>query len=364
MSNANAAAIALAKTIQLGNYCSVATLALYLLEYLVTLDQEIELVWSRKLTGANIIFLLNRYLVLILSIFKIGTWNCTQCQSCFVAALTMDGLTCVLYAVWAAFSAMRVYAIRGRDWPLALLVFVVGSVPFATNIYNFSQMRLIIFTPPDDCVILGSSDEAAQNKLLISTRVCAIASDFIVLLVTLYTTIGIKRTAAMVKVKVSLVSLLLRDGTIYFAVLLILSALQAGLYMSGVFDQMALFTQVLTPILISRFFFNLRQVYLPTDESTLRASQMSDLRFPSIVGNLGAPLSHGLQTATNSTWYTRSGDVPAEREYEDEVDPDGEAGVREHPRFAEEPLKVGLGLPVVGHDEIVLEERMMDPADQ
>ena len=35
-------------------------------EYLLTLDQEVNLFWRRKLTGASVLYFLNRYLLLLL----------------------------------------------------------------------------------------------------------------------------------------------------------------------------------------------------------------------------------------------------------------------------------------------------------
>ena len=39
--------------------------ALVLYDYLISLDQEVNLFWKRKFTGATVLFLLNRYLLLI-----------------------------------------------------------------------------------------------------------------------------------------------------------------------------------------------------------------------------------------------------------------------------------------------------------
>ena len=48
------------------------------------------------------------------------------------------------------------------------------------------------------------------------TRVCAIVSDLLVIIITWWRTYAMKREADRLHIKASLASLLLRDGTIYF----------------------------------------------------------------------------------------------------------------------------------------------------
>ena len=60
----------------------------------------------------------------------------------------------------------------------------------------------------------------------------------------------------------------------------------------------------LVPILISRFFFNLRSIDHGPD-TELKASQMTSIRFPSIVmGNIGAALDVGDEV---SEWHSSEG---------------------------------------------------------
>ena len=49
--------------------CGVAFI---LYEYLITFDLEVQLFWKRQLTGAGILFLLNRYLLLTNVLFAIS----------------------------------------------------------------------------------------------------------------------------------------------------------------------------------------------------------------------------------------------------------------------------------------------------
>ncbi|KAI0918607.1 hypothetical protein AcV5_002553 [Taiwanofungus camphoratus] len=47
------------------NYYTSATATLFFYDYLITIGQEIEVVWRRKLTGATLLYVLNRYLIFI-----------------------------------------------------------------------------------------------------------------------------------------------------------------------------------------------------------------------------------------------------------------------------------------------------------
>lgn len=45
--------------------CCAFLRALFFYDYLITIGQEIEVVWRRKLTGATLLYVLNRYLIFI-----------------------------------------------------------------------------------------------------------------------------------------------------------------------------------------------------------------------------------------------------------------------------------------------------------
>ncbi|RPD73022.1 hypothetical protein L226DRAFT_143634 [Lentinus tigrinus ALCF2SS1-7] len=50
-------------------YCACAATTLIFVEYLALLPQEIDLFWKRRLTGASVLFLCNRYLSLLAQVF-------------------------------------------------------------------------------------------------------------------------------------------------------------------------------------------------------------------------------------------------------------------------------------------------------
>ncbi|KAK7685607.1 hypothetical protein QCA50_011474 [Cerrena zonata] len=142
-------------------------------------------------------------------------------------------------------------------------------------------------------------------NLLVSmvTHAASIASDILVIALTLVKTVDTKRLASRLNMKTVVTTLLIRDGTIYFCVLLLLhTVFFITLQFDLLLNPLPLFIDVLTTILISRFMLNLRSVFVsasPTNgvtPTTVRITTFSDPEFASrldIVGNLGAPLDHG-----------------------------------------------------------------------
>ncbi|TFY60722.1 hypothetical protein EVJ58_g4959 [Rhodofomes roseus] len=139
----------------------------------------------------------------------------------------------------------------------------------------------------------------------------AITADTIVLILTCVKTFEIKRSFAAIRTKAkisvenlvqnretSYVSLIQRDGTIYFLALLILNVVDLIAIKNQAFGSLPALTEVLTSILISRFLLDLRSIYLASHgidsngkDSTMNANA-STLAFGghSVAGNLGAPL--------------------------------------------------------------------------
>ncbi|OBZ72798.1 hypothetical protein A0H81_07334 [Grifola frondosa] len=143
--------------------------------------------------------------------------------------------------------------------------------------------------------------------MVISSRTCLIASDALVLAVTWSKTYQLRKAAQQAQVKASLLTLLLRDGTIYFVVLLILNALHIVFNFVEQVPFVSIFADAFTSILISRFILNLREVDIHVhggmrsgratfDGSMSYQSQPDTIIFTSnnnFVDSIGAPLDHG-----------------------------------------------------------------------
>lgn len=120
--------------------------------------------------------------------------------------------------------------------------------------------------------------------------------------------------------KTTTVTLLLRDGTFYFIVLLVINVLHLTLSLTNVFSDVTYFSTAMSSVIVSRFLLNLRQVHMednyPDEQPSFvgSTSRISDVRFAStVVGNLGAPLDY------SSTFFT-NGDVESQAASHNAID--------------------------------------------
>ncbi|OCH84763.1 hypothetical protein OBBRIDRAFT_839460 [Obba rivulosa] len=225
------------------------------------------------------------------------------------------------------FSAIRVYALSYGSWSLALLVLSLNMVPVGTNAYlKFAGFTYVV--DPSQFSFLHSVNAcAAESHISLTTdgklyaranvdnhnttvatitRLCVIAADAIVLVVTWCQTYTMKRRSDQYGVTAPLVKLLFRDGTTYFFVLLSLNILNFVGQLTNVFSIAAVFLTPISSIIMTHFLLDLRQVaHEPqaTPDVTVRSPQTHDLehktsrrsslRFTAFVSNMGESFDHG-----------------------------------------------------------------------
>ncbi|TCD60974.1 hypothetical protein EIP91_009239 [Steccherinum ochraceum] len=153
-----------------------------------------------------------------------------------------------------------------------------------------------------DCIltILGMSGAAVGY----AARSAAIASDLLVLVLTWVKTAGMRQECLKLKgFKPTLTMLLLRDGTLYFGLLLVVNVIQL------ILDALApdnghattsfiAVTNAVTANLVARFILDLRTAF---EGESGKSRVMSSLKFD--VGDMAAPF--GVQ---DSTWDYRTAD--------------------------------------------------------
>ncbi|KAH9925482.1 uncharacterized protein B0H18DRAFT_1008659 [Fomitopsis serialis] len=272
------------------NYCAVATTALIFYEHLCTLPQEIErdLEPQEDWRHITIPTQSDRYgrsrLAMILTMPNWGTAltsiDVMERNSCKTVNLLLPSFQLLLSMIWAAFSALRVFAVSGRNWRLASFVFALSMVPVGTNLASDIRETYAIIEVPwygPACDLTSLLSAKTSLTLLILTRACLIAADVFVLAVTWRNTYKIKKEASVMNMRTPTITLLLRDG----AMLLVLNVLHLALEITNVHmtDDMA------------------------GSEPSFIASRASGLRFASaVVGNLGEHLEHG-QTMSGSAVF-------------------------------------------------------------
>ncbi|RPD75800.1 hypothetical protein L226DRAFT_570044 [Lentinus tigrinus ALCF2SS1-7] len=156
------------------NSAVYAAYTLIFFEHILTFGDEVEVFWKRKFTGATVMFLLNRYLILVSYILELASvwiksdYLCSY-QACMVDVRITDVFYYALYIPWAVFAALRAYALSNRNWPLAILVFLLGLVPYGMDMGQFAVGLTGYVDPVWGCVtaIPGFSQTLATHVLVV-----------------------------------------------------------------------------------------------------------------------------------------------------------------------------------------------------
>ncbi|KAI0334642.1 hypothetical protein GY45DRAFT_1343340 [Cubamyces sp. BRFM 1775] len=277
----NAEIIAFYESLFVNTCCPIAVLAFLTYEYLITFDREVALFWWRKPTGASVLFFTNRYLPLLINVLNLSI-SVRICNDYVKALQTIEILQ---YLPWAAFSALRTFALSRGKWALAMLVFLLSAVPIGVN---FSQYHwLVVYNDP----MLGCGK---SSTVTLETAKRHVASNYCFADVPHGR--GHHRSRRNLDGKPSFARMLARDGT---RILLVLNTLHLTFTMLSITSDalspvsyFTTFTEPITAVLVSRFLLNLQEVNQYNHRSAPASlTQSITLDFASrVVGSLGSSL--------------------------------------------------------------------------
>ncbi|KAI0645162.1 hypothetical protein C8Q79DRAFT_755391 [Trametes meyenii] len=291
--------VELVKTIINQTDYTLAAFALLAFEYAITLDREVRLVWGRKVSGATVLFILNRF----------------SCNVVGYMVLVGNGGPPF---IWAAFSTLRGYALSGRKWWIGLLILALFIPDIVLTVVYYSKLKPAVLPPPFNCVLSSNTPESTWIHFVIAGRICLIVGDLLVLIITWHSTYAIRRAAHDGQLRMSLTNAILKDGTLYFACLLILNV--ANIIVNAVPNSSAVsaFQDPITSILVSRFLLNLRDTsggadvdigstrpsFVRSYRDPRRTGAASTLQFADFMNPMGADLDHGLASVSgdSTTW--------------------------------------------------------------
>jgi len=269
-----------------GYLFSVAATTLIVYELILTLGDEIRLVWGRKNPSA-ILFFLNKFILLGLAVAS--ALPMTTLMSCEGTSVLYDIVAISNMSVCAVVAAIRVHVVSGKKWCMSALVLLLGLVPVGTNLFLDSKTTYGIMTisllAPNTCIEYYGFSNAVYMKSkyftpihllslepmhisldLFTTRIFAIVSDVAVLAVTWYYTYDAGQIMSHLigRNSSTLAGLLLQDGTLYFVALVLLNVADiifsttGGGVGDGV-DSLNAFIFPMSAILISRFLLHIRE---------------------------------------------------------------------------------------------------------
>ncbi|OCH85336.1 hypothetical protein OBBRIDRAFT_740048, partial [Obba rivulosa] len=163
--------------------------AFVLHKHVATLPHEVELIWGRKWSSVTLLFFLNRWFTFI--------WAMRNFLGVCNGFIYFNNIMIfLLYMIWAVFSGIRMYAISGRIWWLASAVSLLNLAPVVVNSVCLPFPTHIL-------------------SVAIGTRMCVIAADALVLLVTWTKTYATHREAVRNNIQTPVTALLLKDGEHY-----------------------------------------------------------------------------------------------------------------------------------------------------
>ncbi|TBU65594.1 hypothetical protein BD310DRAFT_836540 [Dichomitus squalens] len=195
------------------------------------------------------------------------------------------------------FSTMRIFALSGMNYFLAMVTFVLSILPPVLYlIQNLKWNRVENLSVPFNC----SGDDFTPRRILIMCtalgRGGSIIADCLVLIITWRRTYWAHKAQRHVGIGPSLNAVMLYNGSIYFVVLASLNAIDLILVIlhlsqdsfGSASSYVGLFGDALSPILISRFILSLRQVNQDATQHS-NASKSMGLQF-----SVQTPSGHSL----------------------------------------------------------------------
>ncbi|KAI0693492.1 hypothetical protein BC835DRAFT_1306730 [Cytidiella melzeri] len=218
-------------TLFANNFEAAAT-ALFVYDYFLTLPQEINSVWLRKMTMGSLLFLINRCVVMLNRGMRMASnTNSSEfspahlnSQSCNAVTAVSEICTAAMYLVFAIFSAIRTYAIWNKDGRVLIGLLVLGSVYPAIRVYGLHALLTGFFAP-------NAHSSQPLCIIYIAANCANIVFECIVIIFTWVKTVNVRDMLkeAESRARRRLVSyLLLRDGTTYFVAALLLHVLNVG----------------------------------------------------------------------------------------------------------------------------------------
>ncbi|KAI0363798.1 hypothetical protein BV20DRAFT_1116697 [Pilatotrama ljubarskyi] len=281
---------------------------------------EVNQLQRPKLTGSFILYMLNRYVPLIVVLYNVPFWSFSKdLVRCYAQQISWTTLELFQYLIWAVFASLRVYALQVHIF-WAAMIFVGSISPLVINAVStlwvtyyidpFSGCapddeippNLILCRKPplsSESAICCTSVHCPPFPVAILARLPIILADIAVLVITWVTQYSDYTRIRALSRPNSLVHVLLRNGTIYFVTLTSLNLLHMLLSILPLYvelpsndyfipENVSIFIEPLNAILVSSFLTDLRNA-AQSKTYNQSLSSMGTLHFR-VVGSLGSVL--------------------------------------------------------------------------
>ncbi|KAI0786277.1 hypothetical protein C8Q75DRAFT_827071 [Abortiporus biennis] len=235
----------------LSNYFTVSAYLVVLYDIIITFDEEVLHIWKGKFSVVTVIFFINRYAGLVNSVG--GLYNvlfANSASSCIVTNFINQISLLILGIASPIFSAYRAWVICNHSWSLFISIILFGIV-----------------SP----IFIGASTViSARKSENFEGRVSSVMFELITLLTILVKHFKHWRSQVRLGIKTSYAELLIRDGSLYFGVILTLNivVMITDEVLADVGNPLSSFVAPVTCICISRLIISPKNYQRRTMEDT------------------------------------------------------------------------------------------------
>jgi len=239
-------------------YYMLASVALLLHDLVTTLDVEVARVWSGKFSPFVILWALNRWFPALGYIFVVWLAHSTSISAnrCKKLVTIVPSMQMISYGVITLIVILRTWAIYGgRLWPVVLLASVY-VVALTVQTYVVATSVTSVDMPPgvNGC-LLGATPESGLRFLFF--WIVALVFDTLLFGLTFFKGLSLQAHG----LRFPLISLLMRDGIIYFFFMFLANVMNVILFVTAppqLKGMNAYFSHITTVIMISHLMLNLR----------------------------------------------------------------------------------------------------------
>lgn len=273
-----------------GKYLQLAAFVVLIYDHIVTFSQEVERVWTRKLNGASILFLINRYVtplqfIIIIDAFHDPIWTPAP-AACKRIVLFEGASTVALLAVCELILILRVYALYSRCSRILCFLMVLWVAQITVSCVGLrSGYRVQLPLQLVGCILTG------RGTLFPAIWVTPLITDTCICILTLWRTRKyIRRSRNMPTLHI-----FIRDGILYFLLICMVNLMNTLVYFLAVSDLKAIgasLSQLLTSVMISRLVLNLRSApELSSNTVICEPTATTPMKFMTrAIGDLGGEL--------------------------------------------------------------------------
>ncbi|KAF8509967.1 hypothetical protein JB92DRAFT_2942857 [Gautieria morchelliformis] len=254
------------------NYIGIAGLAILLYDHLITFDVEIKYIWRGSKKPVIWLFLINRYLtplgfVVNINAYTSSAWNDETCRHFVVYEGIMGFVGVAIASLMMAFRVVAVY--HGNRHVLALISFLFLAM-VGINIWLLTTTGPVIHPRIHGCSMLFGQGSHHVGGWVSATAWSPLVYDTaVVILIVL-------RTQYIVRSKVAgrVVTILIRDGLLYFSVIVAVNLVLAVMIVrapDGIKNICAQFQLLMTVTMMSRITLSLRANMDPDQENSFNS---------------------------------------------------------------------------------------------